>query len=38
VDQRQADQILNSMEREERATRAEQQRRTQGSASGVKDW
>jgi Ca-activated chloride channel family protein len=38
VDQRQADQILNSMEREERATRAEQQRRTQGSSSGVKDW
>ncbi len=38
VDQRQADQILNSMEREERATRAEQQRRTQGTASGVKDW
>lgn len=34
----QADQILNSMEREERETRAGQQRRTQGSASGVKDW
>lgn len=38
VDQRQADQILNSMEREERATRAEQQRRAQGTTSGVKDW
>src|SRR5690606_11815011 len=38
LDQRQADQILNSMEREERETRAEQQRRMQGRASGVKDW
>ena len=38
VDQRQADQILNSMERDERQTRAEQQRRMQGTASGVKDW
>jgi Ca-activated chloride channel homolog len=35
----QAEQILNSMERRERQTRAEQQRRLQGSsASGVKDW
>ena len=30
----QAEQILNSMEREERATRSEQQRRYQGSAGG----
>lgn len=35
----QAEQILNSMERRERETRAEQQRRLKGSvASGVKDW
>jgi Ca-activated chloride channel family protein len=35
----QAEQILNSMERRERETRAEQQRRLQaGSAGGVKDW
>jgi hypothetical protein len=34
----QADQILNSMEREERATRAQQQRRLRGAAGGVKDW
>ncbi|HEX5387594.1 MAG TPA: VWA domain-containing protein [Gemmatimonadales bacterium] len=33
-----AEQILNSMERQEQATRAEQQRRFQGSAGGVKDW
>jgi tetratricopeptide (TPR) repeat protein len=33
-----AEQILNSMERQERATRNEQQRRFQGSAGGVKDW
>ncbi len=33
-----AEQILNSMERQERATRADQQRRFQGSAGGVKDW
>ncbi|HEU4587482.1 MAG TPA: VWA domain-containing protein [Gemmatimonadales bacterium] len=33
-----AEQILNSMERQERATRSEQQRRFQGSAGGVKDW
>ena len=35
----QAEQILNSMERRERQTREEQQRRMQGGASGgVKDW
>jgi Ca-activated chloride channel family protein len=35
----QAEQILNSMERRERETRAEQQRRLQGaSGGGVKDW
>ena len=35
----QAEQILNSMERQERDTRADQQRRTQSSAAGgVKDW
>ncbi|MEP7226200.1 MAG: VWA domain-containing protein [Gemmatimonadales bacterium] len=35
----QAEQILNSMERRERETRAEQQRRLKGSsADGVKDW
>ena len=35
----QAEQILNSMERRERLTREEQQRRMQGSSSGgVKDW
>jgi hypothetical protein len=35
----QAEQILNSMERRERQTRAEQQHRLQaGSAGGVKDW
>jgi len=37
--QSQAEQILNSMERRERETRAEQQRRLQtGSSGGVKDW
>ncbi len=37
--QSQAEQILNSMERRERLTRQEQQRRLEaGSASGVKDW
>ena len=37
--QSQAEQILNSMERRERLTREEQQRRMQtGSAGGVKDW
>jgi hypothetical protein len=35
----QAEQILSSMERRERETRAEQQRRLKGSAAGgVKDW
>jgi hypothetical protein len=39
VNQSQAEQILNSMERRERETRQEQQRRTEaGSTSGVKDW
>jgi Ca-activated chloride channel homolog len=37
--QSQAEQILNSMERRERETRAEQQRRLRGSAAnGAKDW
>ncbi len=35
----QAEQILNSMERQERATRADQQRRSQtNSTAGVQDW
>jgi hypothetical protein len=39
LSQSQAEQILNSMERRERETRAEQQRRMQaGSSGGVKDW
>jgi Ca-activated chloride channel family protein len=39
LSQSQAEQILNSMERRERETRTEQQRRQQaGSAGGVKDW
>lgn len=39
LSQSQAEQILNSMERRERQTREEQQRRMQGGASGgVKDW
>ena len=39
LSQNQAEQILNSMERRERETRAEQQRRLQsGTAGGVKDW
>lgn len=39
LSQSQAEQILNSMERRERETREEQQRRLQGkSAGGVKDW
>ncbi len=38
VSQAEAEQILNSMEREERATRSEQQRRYHGSAGGIKDW
>jgi Ca-activated chloride channel family protein len=36
--QAQAEQILESMAREERQTREDQQRRMQSSASGVKDW
>jgi Ca-activated chloride channel family protein len=39
LSQSQAEQILNSMERRERETRAEQQRRLQSAgAGGVKDW
>jgi Ca-activated chloride channel family protein len=38
LSQSQAEQILNSMERRERETRAEQQRRLQAGAGGVKDW
>ncbi len=39
LSQSQAEQILNSMERREQETRAEQQRRLQsGMAGGVKDW
>jgi tetratricopeptide (TPR) repeat protein len=39
LSQSQAEQILNSMERRERETRAEQQRRLKGSsAAGVRDW
>jgi tetratricopeptide (TPR) repeat protein len=39
LSQSQAEQILNSMDREERKTRADQQRRLQPStAAGVKDW
>ena len=39
LSQSQAEQILNSMERRERETRAEQQRRIQASSGGgVKDW
>jgi Ca-activated chloride channel family protein len=33
-----AEQILNSMERQERATRSEQESRFRGGAGGVKDW
>jgi tetratricopeptide (TPR) repeat protein len=36
--QAQAEQILESMSREERQTRMDQQQRMQSSASGVKDW
>jgi Ca-activated chloride channel homolog len=36
--QSQAEQILNSMERRERETREEQQRRMQSNSGGVKDW
>jgi tetratricopeptide (TPR) repeat protein len=39
LSQSQAEQILNSMERRERETRMDQQRRLQsGSGGGVKDW
>lgn len=38
MSQAQAEQILESMSREERQTRSDQQRRSQSSASGVKDW
>jgi len=39
LSQNQAEQILNSMERRERETRADQQRRLKGNAGdGVKDW
>jgi Ca-activated chloride channel family protein len=39
LNQTQAEQILSSMERRERETRADQQRRLKGSsADGVKDW
>jgi Ca-activated chloride channel homolog len=38
LSQNQAEQILNSMERRERLTREEQQRRMAGSSGGVKDW
>jgi Ca-activated chloride channel family protein len=38
LSQSQAEQILNSMERRERLTREEQQRRMAGPSGGVKDW
>jgi Ca-activated chloride channel homolog len=39
LSQSQAEQILNSMDRRERETRAEQQRRLEsGASAGVKDW
>jgi Ca-activated chloride channel homolog len=38
LSQSQAEQILNSMERRERETREEQQRRMQSNSGGVKDW
>jgi Ca-activated chloride channel homolog len=38
LSQSQAEQILSSMERRERETRAEQQRRLQAGGGGVKDW
>ena len=38
LSQTEAEQILNSMERQERATRAEQESRFRGGAGGVKDW
>jgi Ca-activated chloride channel family protein len=38
LSQSQAEQILNSMERRERETKEEQQRRMQSNSGGVKDW
>ena len=38
LSQAEAEQILNSMERQERASRAEQESRFRASAGGVKDW
>ena len=38
LSQAEAEQILNSMERQERASRADQQSRFHGGAGGVKDW
>jgi Ca-activated chloride channel family protein len=38
LSQSQAEQILSSMERRERETRTEQQRRLQAGGGGVKDW
>jgi Ca-activated chloride channel family protein len=38
LSQAEAEQILNSMERQERATRTEQESRFRGGAGGVKDW
>ena len=38
LSQTQAEQILNSMERRERETRTEQQRRLQAGGGGLKDW
>jgi Ca-activated chloride channel family protein len=38
LSQSQAEQILSSMERRERETRVEQQRRLQAAGGGVKDW
>jgi Ca-activated chloride channel family protein len=38
LSERQAEQILSSMEREERDTRAEQIRRRRGGSGGVRDW
>ena len=38
LSQAEAEQILNSMERQERASRADQQSRFRGASGGVKDW
>ena len=38
LSERQAEQILSSMEREERETRADQIRRRRGGSGGVRDW